>query len=194
MVEWYNLFVPETKAFILKAGFEPIIGLLPKKSASAALVQCLIERWWDTTYTFHVTERELTVTPYDFYRMTDLSFEEAIISLHGVLGIQLGLDMLGRKYSTETICYFGLVSNYMFLPQRTTEECIRMARAFVLHFLGHLFANGGQTVSLRWLILFQDFGEAHRANWGQACLAYLYSTLDTLSKALCDSLWALKAP
>ena len=49
------------------------------------------------------------MTPYDFYCMTSLSFKGAIISLDGVSGIQLGLDMLGRKYSIETICYFDLV-------------------------------------------------------------------------------------
>ena len=57
-----------------------------------------------------------------------------------------------------------------------------MARAFLLHFLGaYLFANGGKTVSLGWLILFQDFVDAWRVNWGQACLAFLYSTLNTFS-------------
>jgi len=45
------------------------------------------------------------------------------------------------------------------------EECVRMARAFLLHLLGdYLFANGRKMVSLRWLTLFQDFGEAWRAN------------------------------
>ena len=42
------------------------------------------------------------------------------------VGVQLGIDMLGRKYSTKTIRYFDLVSDYMFLPQRTTEECVHM--------------------------------------------------------------------
>ena len=52
--------------------------------------------------------------------------------------------MLGRKYSTETIRYFNLVSNYMFLRHKTTEECVLMARAFLLYLLGaYLFANGG---------------------------------------------------
>ena len=115
VIEWYNLLVLETKAYIREAGFEPIIGLLLEKSVSATLVQCLIERWWDTTYTFHIAEREMTVTPYDFYRMNSLNFEGAIINLDSVSGIQLGLDMLGRKYSTETIRYFNLVSNYMLL-------------------------------------------------------------------------------
>ena len=131
----------------------------------------------------------MTKTPYDSYHMIGLSFKGAIISLDGVSSIQLGLDMLGRKYSTKTICYFDLVSNYMFLPQRTTKECICMARAFLLHLLeAYLFANGGQTMSLRWLTQFQDFGEARRANQGQACLAYLYSTLNTLSRG---TLWQL---
>ena len=85
----------------------------------------------------------MTVTPYDFYRMTGLSSEGAIISLDGVSGIQLGLDMLGRKYSTKTIRYFDLVSDYMLLSQRTTKECIWMGRAFLLHLLeAYLFTNG----------------------------------------------------
>ena len=78
------MLAPETRGYVQEAGFEPIISLLPKKSASATLVQCLIERWWDTTHTFHITEQEMTVTPYDFYHMTELSFEGAIISLDGV--------------------------------------------------------------------------------------------------------------
>ena len=106
--------------------------------------------WWDTIHTFHIVEREMTVTPYDFHHMTGLNFEGAIINLDGVSSIQLGLDMLGRKYSTETIHYFDLVLDYMILPQRTTEERVRMARAFLLHLLGaYLFTNGGQIVSLR---------------------------------------------
>ena len=44
VVEWYNLLVLETRAYIQEAGFEPILILLLEKSASATLVQCLIER------------------------------------------------------------------------------------------------------------------------------------------------------
>ena len=79
-------------------------------------MQCLIKRWWDTTHSFHIVEWEMIVTPYHFYYMTSLSFKGAIINLDGVSGIYLGLDMLGRKYSIETIYYFDLVSYYMLLP------------------------------------------------------------------------------
>ena len=115
VVEQYNLLVPKTKAYIREAGFEPIIDILLEKSASATLVQRFIERWWDTTHTFHIVEREMTVTSYDFYYMIGLSFEGVIISLDGVSSIQLGFDRLERKYSTKTIRYFDLVSDYMLL-------------------------------------------------------------------------------
>ena len=77
MVEWFNLLVPKTRGYIWEVGFEPIISLLPEMFASATLAQCLIERWWDTTHTFHIAEWEMTMTPYDFYRMTSLSFKGA---------------------------------------------------------------------------------------------------------------------
>ena len=67
-------------------------------------------------------------------------------------------------------------------PQVTAEECARMARVFLLYLWGvDFFANEGQTVSFRWLSLFRDFERVRDANWGQACLAYFYSSLDTLS-------------
>ena len=94
VVEWYSLLILETKAYIWEAGFKPIIGLLSKRPVSVTLVQCLIERWWDTTHTFHIAEWLMTVTPYDFYYMIGLSFGRAIIYLDGVLSIQLGFDKL----------------------------------------------------------------------------------------------------
>ena len=63
--------------------------------------------------------------------------------------------MLERMYSTETICYFDLVLDYMFVPLRTRKKCVHLARAFLLHLLGaYIYANGRQTMSLRWLTLF----------------------------------------
>ena len=56
MVEWFNVLAPETRGNIREASFEPIIGFLLEKSANSTLVQCLIERWWDNTHTFHIAE------------------------------------------------------------------------------------------------------------------------------------------
>ena len=52
VVEWFILLAPKTRGYVREVGFEPIISLLPKKDTSATLVQCLIERWWDTSTPF----------------------------------------------------------------------------------------------------------------------------------------------
>ena len=125
MVEWYNLLIPETRAYILETSFKPIIGLISEKSARTTLVQCLIECWWDTTHTVHIAKQEMTMTPYDFYRMTSLRFEKAIINLDGVLGIKLCLDMLGRKYSTKTTQPFeGAGLRALYLAKRVQCQLV----------------------------------------------------------------------
>ena len=69
------------------------------------------------------------------------------------------------------------------------EGHVRVARAFLLLLLGaYHFTNGGKTVSLRWLTLFKDFVDARRANWGYACLAYLYFSHDTFSRVTLQQL------
>ena len=57
----------DIQALVDEVGFKPILHLLLESSTNARLVQTLAERWWDTTYTFHITKREMTVTPYDFH-------------------------------------------------------------------------------------------------------------------------------
>ena len=87
--------------------------------------------------------------------MTGLWFDGVPISLKDESGIQLGIDLLRRRYAIETIRYIDLGVDFMYCAQGTVKECLRMARVFLLYLLGaDLFANGGQTVSLRWLAIF----------------------------------------
>ena len=72
---WYNNLTKETWGHIRAAGFELVIHLMPERSASAVLMQTLAERWWDTTHTFHIADKEMTITPHDFHRMTGLWFD-----------------------------------------------------------------------------------------------------------------------
>lgn len=68
-------------------------------------------------------------------------------------------------------------------PWGMAEECARMAKVYFLYLLGvYLFPNWGQMVTLMWLALFRDFERARTANWRHECLAYFYSSLDTLSQ------------
>ncbi|KAK9996493.1 hypothetical protein SO802_021179 [Lithocarpus litseifolius] len=104
VVEWYNLLTLKTRAYIQEAGFKPIIGVLLERSAITTVVKCLIERWWDTTHTFHVAEQEMTMTPYNFYRTITLIFEGAIINLDGT-------DLILREFPRVRAHLARLTSN-----------------------------------------------------------------------------------
>lgn len=147
MGAWYWILTKETRGYIHVAGFEPIIHLLPERSTSAILVQILAKRWWDATRTFHIADREMIITPHDFHRMTSLRCDRALINLEGESGTQLGINLLGRKYTTDTIRYLDIEADYMLLPQVMVDDYTKMARAFLLYLLGaYLFANEGQTM------------------------------------------------
>ena len=64
---WYRALTKDIKALVSAVGFEPIMRLLLESSTNGILVQALADSWWDTTHTFHITGREMTVTPHGFH-------------------------------------------------------------------------------------------------------------------------------
>ena len=64
------------KRLVAGLGFDGIIASLTYGSyASSQAAMCaLIERWMDTSHTFHLPFSEMTVTPLDFAAITGLSF------------------------------------------------------------------------------------------------------------------------
>ena len=79
-------------------------------------MQCLAKRWWDTTHTSHIVDWEMTVTPRDFHQMIGLRCDRTFINLEGASGVQLGIDLLGRRYSMDTIHYYDIEMDYRPLP------------------------------------------------------------------------------
>lgn len=56
------------------------------------------------------------MTPHDFHYMTYLRCDGALINLEGEVGTHIGIDLLGRRYTIEMICYFDIETNYKPLP------------------------------------------------------------------------------
>ena len=75
--------------------------------------------------------------------MIGLRCDGALINLESESGAQLGNDLLERRHTIETFCYFIFEMDYKPFPQATIEDCARMARAILLHLLrAYFFANG----------------------------------------------------
>ncbi|KAK9991437.1 hypothetical protein SO802_026422 [Lithocarpus litseifolius] len=135
---WCQTLMVETKALVYAVGIGPFIRLLLEGVASDILVQALTKRWWDTTHTFHIVEREITVTLHDFHRMTGLRSYGPIINLEAELGIQLGIDLLGRAYPNERIRYFDLEKDYKPYSQAIPDDRAQMARCLCCMWWGHI--------------------------------------------------------
>ena len=87
----------------------------------------------------------MTVTPHNFHRMTSLRWDGTLINLGGASGVQLGIELLRRRYLMDTIRYYDIEMDYRPLPQVTHNYYAQMARAFLLYILGaYLFANRGR--------------------------------------------------
>ena len=107
----------------------------------------------------------MNVTPYAFRWMTSLRCDSLIINLEGESGIEISIKLLEQRHIAKSVRYFNLEMDHKPFPQKTLKDCAQMVRAFLLYILGaYLFANSGETMSLRWLVLFRDFGEAWEAN------------------------------
>ncbi|KAL7163962.1 hypothetical protein ACSBR2_039965 [Camellia fascicularis] len=105
-----------------EAGFSLFCSGLARLLARRALLSALVERWWDTTNSFHFSSTgEMTMTPYDFSMITGLRV--------GGDSIPFGLDM-GSHLETQA-------------------EIEQYTRGFLIYLLGTtLFVNKWNTVGL----------------------------------------------
>ena len=66
-----------------QAGFGAFCRGLSRLTASKPLIAALVERWWDTTDSFHFSATgDMTMTPYDFSMLTSI----------GVVGDPISFD------------------------------------------------------------------------------------------------------
>ena len=134
----------------------------------------------------------MTMTPHDFHCMTSLRCDGALINLEGVLGTQLGIDLLGRRYTVKTIHYFNIKADYRPFLEVIVDNWAKMARAFLLYLLGaYLFTKGGKMVSLRWLALFRTLWRLKKPTTGKCALPTCTLPWTCSAGGLCASLWGL---
>ncbi|KAL7207897.1 hypothetical protein ACSBR1_029780 [Camellia fascicularis] len=70
---WHEQFPAEVRTLVDVAGFGPFCSGLIQMRAESWLYGALVERWWDTIYSFHFSSTgEMTLTPYDFSMLTGL--------------------------------------------------------------------------------------------------------------------------
>ncbi|GMQ01743.1 hypothetical protein CsSME_00048281 [Camellia sinensis var. sinensis] len=131
--EWYTELPDVVHHIVDEAGFELFCAGISRYPASRTLIGVLVERWWDTTKSFHFsTTRDMTMTPYGFSMLT-------------------GLDVTGRPvpYDADMVRYTWFPVQYRGTSPKTIEEIEQYARGFLMFLLGTtLFSDRGSTVGL----------------------------------------------
>ncbi|KAI8547454.1 hypothetical protein RHMOL_Rhmol07G0197100 [Rhododendron molle] len=186
---WFLALSEQVQELVRAAGFEAfVLGLnLPKIDWS--LMTSLVERWWDTTNTFHFPSAgEMTITPGDFSLLTGLR----------VGGIPLRVDprvweragalewFLGKVpplHSRGHIDLAWLSKTFMKTDILTQVSVEQLVRAFLLYVLGQtLFANKDSSVHTQFLVLLQHLEAIREFDWGASALATLYGNPGACSR------------
>jgi hypothetical protein len=185
--------VPRVKQFIDEAGWQRFF-LIDTEKSSMRFVEALVERWWDTTHTFHLPCGELGFTPLDWAMLTGISIGVGTPLPYSddeynfdIVKARFFPEITSSDWKSQGIrCSF--LKKYFqssMLEAAMSDDTIaeRIARAFFLFFLGEfLFPNGSSVVSIGWLAALEDLGRVSTYDWGSPAVAVMYLSLDQCSR------------
>uniref|UniRef100_A0A2N9GUC3 Aminotransferase-like plant mobile domain-containing protein n=1 Tax=Fagus sylvatica TaxID=28930 RepID=A0A2N9GUC3_FAGSY len=131
VLKWWGKLNSTTRSFVEAAGFKYFVET--QLSEMAQILHCaLVERWWDTTHTFHIAGVEMTITPCDVYRLTGLRVDGITPTLSAFPArVRLDWEYLGISLGATSAELPTLMCAFAEAPQSTVEESTWMAWAFL---------------------------------------------------------------
>ena len=158
----------------------------------------LVERWWDTTNSFHFSATgDMTMTPFDFAVLTGLDVGGWAIPYDDDMGEweAAWIYLLGagppvdRASGRVRYTWFSSHFRWVEMEPGTPDEAAQYARGFLMFLFGTtLFADRGNTVGLYLLSALVDLSQVRRYDWGGAGLATLYCYMNATSRGRGDLL------
>ncbi|KAI7988776.1 Protein MAINTENANCE OF MERISTEMS, partial [Camellia lanceoleosa] len=196
--EWYAELPEAVRDLVDLAGFGAFCMGLSHCPARRTLLAALVERWWDTTNSFHFfATGDLTMTPPDFAVLTGLDIGGWPIPYDEDMGEweAAWIHLLGARPPVDRasgrVRYTWFSSHFRRegMEPGTPEEAKQYARGFFMFLFGiTLFTDRGNTVGLYLLSVLVDLSQVGRYDWGGVGLATLYCYMSATSRGQGDSL------
>ena len=188
--EWYTELPEAIRDWVDLAEFGPFCAGISCHPASRTLMGALVERWWDTTNSFHFSSTgDMTMTPFDFAVLTGLDVGGWEIPYDEDMGQweAAWIYLLGARppvdRSSGRVRYTWFSSHFRHTEPETLEEITQYARGFLMFLFGTtLFSDRGNTVGLYLLGALADLTQVSRYDWGGASLATLYCYMSATSR------------
>ena len=174
-------------------GFGPFISALPTVVGRHDLngLYALMERWMDSTHTFHLPVGEFTLDPVSFTAITGVAcagepvpFDRCLVPMtpDRAAYVERLLGVVPTMKATHTVKFDSILSHYSRIDLRgitSPRDIDQVVRAFVFYLLGTtLFCDAASSVDLVLLLALRDVDLIHTYDWGSAALAYLYWSMD----------------
>ncbi|GMP53999.1 hypothetical protein CsSME_00019287 [Camellia sinensis var. sinensis] len=193
--EWYAELPDAVCRIVDQAGFGAFCRGLSRLTTCRPLLAALVERWWDTTDSFHLSATgDMTMTPYDFSMLTgigvggdpipfDTDMDEWTAAQIYLLGEVPPLTRPGFvRYSWFEV-QFRVQPTIVDAASMTPEAVERYARGFLMFLFGTtIFADRANTVPLCLLSALVDVRDILHYDWGGAALATLYGYMSSASR------------
>ncbi|GMP88136.1 hypothetical protein CsSME_00040221 [Camellia sinensis var. sinensis] len=145
---------------------ELLDAILSRLTASRPLLGALVERWWDTTDSFHFsTVGEITMTPFDFSMLTSIGVGGHPIPYDTGMGEwdATQIYLLGTRpplFRPGMVRYSWFADYFRGKTPTTREETEYYARGFLMFLFGTtLFADRANTVGLYLLSALVDLSQ-----------------------------------
>ncbi|GMP74020.1 hypothetical protein CsSME_00031560 [Camellia sinensis var. sinensis] len=172
----------EVRTLVDDVGFGHFCFGLIQMRVESWLYGASVERWWDTTSSFHFSPTgEMTLIPYDFSMLFGLRVRGSDLVLFDLYTIQwryAQLQLLGAIPGTTghgIVLYGWFLEQFFGTQSATVDEVAQYTRGFLIYLLGTtLFANRENTVGLYILEALVHLPRVADYNWGGAGLATLY--------------------
>ncbi|KAF5932180.1 hypothetical protein HYC85_028351 [Camellia sinensis] len=192
--DWYLELPDAVRDIVDEAGFGIFCRGLSRLTTCRPLLAALVERWWDTTNSFHFSVAgDMTMTPYDFSMLTGIGVRGDLIPFDTdmdewdaaqlyLLGTQPPLARAGFVRYSWFESHFRIQPALAEEAQMSPEEVDQYAWGFIMFLFGMtLFVERANTVPLCLLSALVDVRQIRHYDSGGAALATLYGYMSSSS-------------
>ena len=144
-------------------------GDAQRRTGVKARLQVLLERWWDTTNTFHMAWGEITITPFEFAMITGLPFSDRnVIFDHGMKWHSDGVrELLAHVVDLADDDTHASVTVIMVAIRSVDISAEQRVRLFLLALVSRLMAPGRNSrVHVGFVEALRDLRAVSSLNWG----------------------------
>ncbi|KAL7254093.1 hypothetical protein ACSBR1_008482 [Camellia fascicularis] len=182
-------FPAGVRQIVDEAGFDLFCMGLSRLITSSPLLGALVERWWDTTNSFHFsTMGEMMMTPHDFAMLTGIEVGGRSIPYDTDMGEweAAWIYLFGARpciFWSGMVRYTWFSEHFRGTDLENLEEIEQYARGFLMFLFGTtLFADRANTVGLYLLSALVDLSQVWLYDWGGTGLATLYGYMSSTSR------------